>query len=382
MSLSLVGTLPVGAINVGLAASLPTYTAKIADLQAQLLGFQKAVVLQVQALAMKTMPTPPGPVPVPPNPVLYASAYVLNLAAVVNSLDSLQTFFASQVVGMITALPPVLPDPRVTDLVAARTANQASQLAVGTISTQFSAGLSAGSIAAWNYTGSVRGLAAKFKPVTSWGGVLPTAQVEGLVIITESRASWSAFGEGFATGKSAAVSSPDTSKALLEYMGSLSGGELNTGVLAAKAPLDAYLAELKGTGIVLDYQLQTFSGIQAPDVAAILSLLKQQIALPPIPTLTAMFAAPPIDLALPIASLTAQIASVNANLGSVTAQLSAGGLALYKYSGTASGFGSAISGQLSEGIPGGSGPGAPCYALALACGIPAAWAAFGLIFGG
>jgi hypothetical protein len=61
-------------------------------------------------------------------------------------------------------------------------------------------------------------------------------------------------------------------------------------------------------------------------------------------------------------------------------QLSAGGLAVWVYAGPASEFGAALQAATEHGIPGGHGPAANAYGVAVACAIPGVWSTFGSIF--
>jgi hypothetical protein len=351
MGLSLVGTLPVSALNIGLVAAIPGLTQQIIDLQVQIGGLSASFAAQAEVgLNIPDLPT-----------------LIPGISAQLTSLPGLLLPTNWVTVGAAANL----------DLVVKLGLVELQLGLIGQLLLSFEAGLSAGSLSFWSYTGPAAGFGQGLAAQTAggWGATGPDAQVGGLVIATESGPSWSIFGENFRIGSSRGVTASPQARRLV-YEGVFNGGQLNTGVLAVKIPLDLYLLELQGLAVSLAFQIQVSLGLNLPSLSALAGSL--EVLLPSL-VLDNLINVK-VNLAAEITALTVQVQFLLDLVASLQISLSAGGLTFWGYSGAASSFGAGLRDALTTGMPGGSGPNAPIYGLAIACEVPALWAAFGQIF--
>lgn len=351
------GSLPVSAINVGLAASVAGLTAKGAKLSADLAKLTPALAGQIEI-----------GLDFPPNPASYLGAIgaALNpaeLAAVVNPVNMVG---ASADISVELAL----------DL-----ALVTAQLAVAEgVQGTLNAGLDAGGIAAWSYSGGAPGFGTELERYTSsgFGSTPPDAQVQAVIIATESFAAWRAFSSGVATGRSASTEA-DSSQELLAFLGELPARSLNLGVAQVGASIDLLVADLRGQKSGIEAAAKMAAGLTLPDIEATVGAGLDVFAELGIGGLLENMVTISADVTGGIGAISAQIDAV-ANLSAdIASQLSAGGLMFWTYSGPASGLGAALRGELADGIPGGTGRRASAYGLVVA-GTSASMTTFGTIF--
>lgn len=352
-----VGSLPVSAINVGLAASISGLTAKVSKLQADLTKLTPALAGQVEIAA-----------DFPPSPTMYAGS----LTAALNQLELAAVLNPANMAGASADLS--------ADL-AADLAFVTAQLAiVESLQAAFTAGLEVGGVAGWSYSGPAAGFGSSLKGATEngFGRTAADAQIQAVVIATESFAGWQAFSQSVNTNGTANAPA-DVQAARLAFLGELSGAKWNAGVAALAASLDLLVADFRGQKAGLEASARVAVGLDLPDVSAVVDAGLSIVADVGIDGLLDNMLNVSADLTGAIGGVTAQIEAVLALSSSIAAQLSAGGLTFWTYSGTASGLGAALKAELAGGIPGGSGPRAPAYGLALA-GTPANMTTFGSIF--
>ena len=356
MPLVRVGTLPISALNIGLAGVPPALGAKVAKIGATLSQFTAG--LQA-AFTMKAS--------FPPNLPGYAASFAsalnpVNLAANFNPANWV-TANASANIGLV-----------------ARLALIEAQIAIVTLVVDgFRAGLDVGGLAGWTYAGSAAGFGSTLQGATAtgFGRTAADANIQALVIATNAFSGWQAFGSGFNVGSSARAdlgSAPANDR--LNFLGELTGGAWNTGLAAHFADIDLLLAELHATASSIQGQIELSLGLHLPDPVAI---VRAGLAI----NLTAALGNLvniQTDLTGSIGALQAQIDATLTLAGSISASLSGGGLTFWTYSGAASGLGSALAAELASGLPGaGQGPTGPAYGLAIAS-TPTAMGAFGSIF--
>ena len=366
MGLTSLGTLPVSALNIGLGASLPFLNSKILDLQASISGLQIALAAQLQLginLPSITLPS-------------IAAAFEAQLANLPTLLNPLTWVTLGADVNVAVGLQLGLVELNI----AAQAALQAT----------FQAGLSAGSLSAWSYSGRSVGFgeALAYQNERGWGGIAQGSQVQALIVATESPASWGSFGFGFSTGASAKVAASGAlpraksqvpgsgPPAHLVFEGVLNGGQLNTGVLRVKALLDLFILKLKGFAVGLRLQLGISIGLNLPSLGSLtasLSAVAPSIALQNLLTVK-------LDLVAAISGLQLQIQVILQLIADISASLSAGGLSVWSYAGAAGELGSSLRLALAGGLPGGSGPETTAYGIVIATQLPSAFAAFGGIF--
>jgi hypothetical protein len=344
--MTLAGVLPVSALNIGLAGQPAMFVQAAGDLG---IDMAKAVAsLALQGSMKAALPSF--------NPaVLLAGRGLLvsNLASMLNPATWV-TLSGSAKASLLADIGLV----------------EASLLAAGEVGLTLSAGLGASGLAGWAWGGPAAGFGEALAGVRTWGRVPPSATVQGIVVATESQASWSAFGSGFNIGGSAAGGGR------LEFLGELSAGELNTGVLAFSEWLDLYLLKLRGLKAKLDYQLDVSLGLHPPDPQVMIDVaLNADLGLGLDNLLNVS-----VDFQAKINGIQARIDYLLQLAADLALELSAGGLAVWVYSGPASEFGAALQAATERGIPGGHGPSATAYGVAVACAIPGVWSTFGSIF--
>lgn len=354
MPLALVGTLPVSAINLGLAASLPGLAVPIAKLGADISDLAPAVAGQLQITAS-----------FPPNPALYGIAFAgLNPVNTALALGSLA----------ITGGP-------VNLSIGAKIGFLQGQIsALGAVTAPLTVGLSTGGISGWNYAGRAAGFGEKLEPATAGGypGAKPDDVIAGVVIATESLSSWGSFSTGFNTGASATLPvEPDEARLL--FMGTLGADKWNTSVTALLARFNVFLGKLRGQKSGLEAAAKVSLGLNLPSVDVLVDTAAQIVAELGFDGLLDNLVKVQADLQGAIGSIQAKIDAVVELQGAITTQLSAGGLAVWTYSGRAGDFGSSVRAALASGLPGANGPNAKAYGLAIAGSVPA-MSIFGGIF--
>ena len=353
MGLTLLGTLPVSALNIGLVAGVSALEVKVTKLTADITLLDTAIAAQTQ---FKLNP------PTLDGLEAGLTAHVGNL---VDLLDP-GNFTINASVG---ALPNLTLQLGIID---------GYLQVVGKVAASFQAGLSAGSLAAWSYAGNSKGFGQTMLGTSNgWGDVSSGADVNAIIVATESFESWGQFSAGFNTGTSSSTR-VSSDAANLTFLGVLSAASLSTGVQALSKDINLFLAQLNGAKAVLTGNLPTVTvGANLPSLA----VLKN--------------AALKVDLAAAFANLftgklnfTGQIGGINAQINAIlklTAQLglqlSAGGLTVWLYSGAAGGLGPALASATANGLPGANGPTAPAYGVVVATELPQVWANFSTIFG-
>jgi hypothetical protein len=353
VTLTRIGTLPVAGLNVGIAAGLPVLTAQIAKLNFDIgkLNF---------AIADRLVVTSSLPINLSALSGTFA-IHTANLAANLNP-------------GSIT----VSAAPINIELAGDLAFIEAQLGIAGPVKAEFEAGLNAGGLASWSYRGSARGFGETLEQATrnGFGETAPGANVKALIAATPNPATWSALSLGFNTGRSGA-SAARNDEAVLEFLGSLSGGQLNTGVLTLQQYVDLFWLSLEAQRLNLLAQLEFSVGLELPSVDLLLGFaadIDLGLALDNLLNVQ-------LDLTADITALTAQIDVLASLIADFQVQLSADGLYAWSYDGPASGLGAALKTDIAAGIPGGGGPEEPAYGIVLACESPAVWSAFSLIFG-
>jgi hypothetical protein len=347
MSLSLVGILPVSALNIGITAALPGIQSAIAKLT------KLQVSLQAQAEIAVNLPNLP----------LLAAAISVQLTGLPTTFDPLSMFTASfdakADIGLKLGL------------------IEAELALVGELAASLNAGLNTGGLTLWTYAGKAASFGELLAGHTATGfdAVGPNDQIFGLIIATESFSSWGSFSASFNTGSTSTKELETTDSAELTYVGTLTGGQLDTGVLEAVLPINLYLLDLEALKLNLEASLQVCLGLNLPPLPMLTAGLNVDLQL-----LLDNLINVNVDLAAEISGLQLQIELLLELVVKLTASLSAGGLALWVYSGPARGLGSEFRTAIVNGIPGGSGPDVPAYGIVVSTKLPAAWAAFGAIF--
>lgn len=351
MPIALVGTLPVAALNVGLAAAPAGIQAEIAKLTAQISGLAGAIAAQLQVTAN-----------FPPNLTGYATAFA--------TLDASALLAAFNPANWVT-----LNAGANVELVAELGLIEAQLAVVGALVAPFEAGLAAPGIAGYSYAGRAAGFGHALAAATAGGigSIPPTQNVNALIIGCADFDAWGAFSAGFNTGPSAqidlgSIATPDS----LRFLGSLGGGQWNTGLRDVFGVLASFLLELEGAKAALEAQIELSVGVNLPDPGVVINAdIDVGAALENLVGVQA-------DITADITLLQARIDFLLDLVASIT--LSGGGLTLWSYSGPAGALGSSFAPLVANGLPGVGGPNTPAYGVALACADAAAWANFGLIF--
>ncbi len=354
MGLARAGSLPVSAINLGLAASVGGLSAKLAKLQADATKLTAALAGQVE-VALDFPPSPAafaGPLGIALDPVELAA--VLTPAAMTGASSDLSLEIAADL-AFVTA-----------------------QLEIAqALQTTLAVGLSAGGIAGWSYSGPALAFGSELERATrgGFGTTAAATQIQAVIIATESLASWQAFSQSVETGGTADQAA---SAARLRFLGELAGSRWNSGVATLAADLDLLVADFRGAKAGLEASADLAIGLNLPDPSAVVDAGLSIFADVGIDGLLENMVNVQADVTGAISGVTAKIDAVVTLTAEISAQLSAGGLTLWTYSGAASGLGEALRLELANGIAGGSGPNAPAYGLALA-GSLASMSLFGSI---
>ena len=353
MGLILVGTLPVSALNIGLVAGVSALEVKVTKLTADISLLDTAITGQAQ-FALN-----------PPTLDGLEAGLTAHLGTLVALVDP-GNFTINAKVG---ALPSLTGQIGIID----------GYLQVVTkVAASFQAGLNAGSLAAWSYAGNSRGFGQTMLGTSNgWGDVSSGAEVNAIIIATESFESWGQFSLGFNTGTSSSTR-VSSDAANLTFLGVLSAASLDTGVQALSKDINLFLGQLNGAKLVLEGNLPMVSvGANLPSVAVLKNAALKV-------DLSAAFK----NMISGKLNLTGQIGGINAKIDAIVKlttelglQLSAGGLTVWLYSGLAAGLGPALAQATANGLPGASGPTAPAYGLVVATELPSVWANFSTIFG-
>jgi hypothetical protein len=350
-----VGTLPVSAVNVGLAASLGGLSAEASKLGAEI----AELTLLAPRVALMSIDFPPN------VPALTAAVAVGN-----NPADVIASLSTITITGAETSL----------ELGVELGLIEGQIAALSPLVSTFSAGVNAPGIAGWSYAGRAQGFGSELERSTrtGFGRTAAADQVQAVIIATESFSSWGSFSQSVNTGTSARAPAAPGS-ALLAFHGELGGGSWNTGVARLLLPFEDLLGELEGAKAAVDAQLGNLVGIGLPDPQVLVDAGVDAVAELGIDGLIENLVDVDADLPGAIAVLQGKLDANLSLAADIGGQLSAGGLTFWSYVGSASGLGAALRDELALGLPGGSGPDATAYGLVLA-GRPASMGLFGNIF--
>lgn len=355
--LTRVGSLPVSAINVGLAGSVAGFGIQAAKLQADIAKLGLSTIAQAQV----ALDFPPSPASFAPAAV--AALDPIELASVLNpvsiaggSVDA--ALDATLELAIVTA-----------------------QLEVAEeLHAAFTAGLDAGGLAGWSYSGNAPGFGSELERYTlnGFGRTAAATEVQGIVIATESFSAWGAFSQGVNTGGTANTEA-SAARARLAFLGELSGARWNTGVADVAASFGLFVAELRGKKAGIVASLEFMLGLDLPDPTVVVDAGLSIFADIGIDGLLDNMLNVRADIGGAISTVQGKLDLLLEGAADIGAQLSAGGLTFWTYAGAASAFGASLRSELARGIPGGTGARAPAYGLAIA-GSPTAMALFGSIF--
>lgn len=353
MALNLIGVLPVSGLQVGMVAGIPVLQAEVNQLSLDISNL--GIALAAQGLIEVNLPD--------------LSALTAGVSALISALPSI-VIPANILTGAFNAN---------ADLAVQLGLVEIELALVGTLTANFQAGLDAGALSLWTYSGSAAGFGGKLAEQTRSGypGVEANTVVEAIVIATEDFDSWGSFSATFNTGDTAAAPANPTVNDL-RFQGTLRGAQLDTGMLSLSLPINLYLDLLRGLKATLEAQLEVSLGLNLPSVDALVDFavgLDLSLLLENMLNINA-------NLALEIGNIQARIDILLKLILELDLVLNAGGLSVWKYSGPASRLGSELRDELRQGIPGGvGGAGAGAYGVVVSCAVPSAFAAFGLIFG-
>jgi hypothetical protein len=344
MSMDLVGVLPVSGVNLGLALAPPVLAAEISQFGIDLSTLTLALAAQLE-LGLNV-----------PN--------LAGLTAVLNE-------FPPAVQAMFT--PPqkfitVGADLNADIAVQLGLVNAALAIALDA-GAKIDAAFSVGGIAGWCYSGPARGLATA---QSAFG----TGYTRGVMIATENPSSWGQFGASVNAGPS--LTAPSGGPPALTSLGKMSGGEVFSGMLSVTGEIKAFLLKLQGLKANLELSLDLTLGLDLPDPSALLAILNELLG--QIASLLDNLINVKADIDLEIGSIQARLDYILSLSASVGAQLSAGGLALWRYTGTD--LGGDVSTAITGGIPGGTGPDADIRAVIFAHDVPELWLPFAILLGG
>lgn len=356
MPLARVGALPVAVVNAGLSASLPGLGAKSAKLTADLTGLQLALAGQVQG-SLEGPPALPSlalAVAAQANPLELAAQFnPVNLGAV--SIDAGAEIAVD--LAFVTA-----------------------QLAIAEgVAGTLNLGLSAGGVAGFSYAGPAAVMGSELQRYTAsgFGKTAATAEVQAVIIATESLASWQAFSQSVNTGGTAAAAAPAVGR--MAFLGELAPSSWNPGVASVAADIDLLVADLRGQQSGLEGSLSLLAGVGLPEVEVVIDTGVSVVAELGIDGLLDNLINVDADITGSIGGIQAELDALVTLTGGIAAQLEAGGLMFWTYTGSAAGLGEALAAELEQGIPGGTGPKASAYGLVIV-GTPANMATFGSIF--
>ena len=349
MTIEHVGSLPVSAVNVGLAASLPALAAEITRLEADIAGLVPAIAANVE-LGLNF----------PPNPVSIGVAF----AAVANLSDVILELNPTNIL--------ILGADANLDLVVYLGLVNVALAVVETLSVDLEAGLAVGGISGWSYSGGAQafGKALQAATASGYGRTAASTDVQATLIACESPGSWDAFGDGFYTG-------PERSD--LHYLGELGAEQWSIGLVDVMVPIRLFLDELQALKVAIESQIQVTLGLDLPEPQVVVDAVLDVLGSVSLEVMLDDMVNVVIDFDVQIAGIQVRIDLLLALSVSIEAQLSAGGLSVWQYSGAASGLGAEFADAIKDGVPSGNGPSAPVGGLVLAFS-PAAAGTFGNVF--
>ena len=345
MTISYSGSLPVSAVNIGLSASLPVLQLEVEKLGIDISGLAPAIAASLEV-----------GLEFPPVEVSYAAelAAHLNLAELAAQMNPAGWVTASADASADLAIQLGLVDLKLAAALA--------------ITAPLEAGLAVGTLSGWSYSGSARAFGTRLRAATAagWGRTAPASGVGAVLIATENPGSWSAFGQSFYTG-----GDPGD----LQYLGELGGWQWSTGLWNLMVRIRLFIARLRALKATLEFQIQVSLGLNLPAPQVLLDVglgLDLGVMLENMVTVRA-------DIDLAIGSIQAQLDILLALIADLQLQLSAGGLSVWTYDGTASGLGAEFATEIWDGIPSGNGATAAVHGLIIAS-TPANMTTFGSIF--
>lgn len=347
MALTLSGVLPLSAVNLGLQASIAGLTAKVAKLGVDLTDFGAALEAGILVAA-----------DFPPDPTAYGAA--------------LASFTPADIIAAF--------DPT-TWVALAADSNVDVGIRLGVVSLQVAAvgalfgaldiGLGAGKLWGWSYSGGARqfGLDLTAATQNGFGHTGPTEQIEATIIATESFTSWQQL-----------ASSMDLrDPAGLIFLGERTADRWSAQVADLRLQLGRFKAELDGLKANLEASLAFSLGINLPDPQVVIGAGASVLLDWGLDGLLENLVTVRSDLTATIGAIQADIDAILEMVAQLNAQLSAGGFAVWKYSGRAMDMGREFARAVDNGLPEGSGPGAGVYGLIIG-GSGDAMSAFASIF--
>ena len=354
-NLTLVGTLPISAINTGLAASVGGLNAQITKLTADVSGLSVALASQLELTGT-----------FPPDPSIYGSA-LLSVAD--------PTIHAAIVSGMLTGSFTVN-----ADLVIDLGIIDAALTVLEPLDATLQTGLNAGALAGWSYSGSAAGFGSTLHTASlqGFGSTGPNDTIAATIIATESFSSWGSMAAGFNVGDSAQAPA-DPADDRLRFMGETGALALNTGVVQFRERLSLFLGELRGSKTQIQNSILVSGGLSLPDPGLVLGASAAALADIGVAGLLDNLVNVHADITGCISGVQGDINATVSLVAQLNGQLSAGGLCCWTYAGPASGLGAALEAATKNGIPSGTGPRAAAYGLVIA-GPPSSMSAFGSIF--
>jgi hypothetical protein len=347
VALNLVGVLPVSGINLGLALAPPVLQAELTRLQLDLSNLGIAIEAQAKFSINK-----------PDFTALLATLQALQVAV--------QAFLNTPI--MVTAGASVNADA----VLQLGLIDLALDLVVS-LEAKLSVGLNAGGLASWTYSGPCSGLVSA-SPAMNGGWT------KGVVVATENVGSWGQFGASINTGASATAQ--PHGPAVFETLGrtgGLGGSEIFVGLLDIAKRIELFKIQLQGLKVALQLQIQVSLGLQLPDPSEILALIAQLMQ--DVMGLFNNLINVSLNLHIELQGIQLRIEALLALIVSIGLQLSAGGLALWTYTGQGT-LGSDVADSLAGGIPGGSGANADIRALIVAAEDPDVWGCIAPLLGG
>jgi len=344
VTINYAGSLPVSALNIGLSADIPALQLEVAKLQADITGLVPAVAAKLEI----GLDFPP-----------VAVSYAAELAAHLNLAELAAMFNPA---GWVS----VSADANADLTIELGLVNLKLAAALAIVA-PLEAGLAVGSLSGWSYSGSARGFGTSLRAATpgGWGRTAPASEISATLIATENPASWSAFGESFATGAAGD----------LQYLGELGGWEWSTGLGTLMVRLRAFILQLRGLKASIEAQIQVSLGFNLPAPQVLLDVglgLDLEVMLGNMVNVRA-------DLDVAIGGIELQLDVLIDLIADLQIQLSAGGLSVWTYSGQAAQLGPEFAEAIWDGVPNGSGPTATVHGLVIAS-TPANMTSFGNIF--
>jgi len=344
VTISYAGSLPVSALNVGLAGSLPALQVEIEKLGIDLSGLAPAVAAKLEV-----------GLDFPPVALSYATelAAHLNLAALTAMLNPLSWVSVTADANADLAIQLGLVNIKLAAALA--------------IAAPLEAGLAVGALSGWSYFGAAQWFGKQLRAATpgGWGKTAQASEIGATIIATENPASWAAFGESFATGV----------EGDLQYLGELGGWQWSTGLQSLILRLRAFILQLRGLKASIEAQIQVSLGINLPAPQVLLDVglgLDLGVMLENMITVRA-------DLDIAIGGIQARLDVLLDLVADLQLQLSAGGLSVWIYSGQASQLGPEFAEEIWNGVPNGNGANATVHGLVIAS-TPANMTSFGSIF--